>query len=340
METPATQSSSPEILCFSARTLKPFLSVLSQHPELPQDVIEPFQDLDPKRRISISAVLKLLSRAVELTGDESIGLRAARSTAPGDYDVLEYAASSCATLRQAIDIIRRYSRLVDDSADYSLEFWNGKAALILNSILPFSRVAADYRLAVIYLGINQWLEPDSAGIGEVWFRARQPDSDQEYSETFRKSKLRFQMPFDALVFDVGLLDAPFENADPKLHELLCQHVEMLLSDLPRCQSLTERVRMLIEEELPKGKTNAVHIASILDMSRRTLTLRLEQEGTTYKTLLDDLRRRLALRYLETTRMDMGEIAYLLGFSQTTAFHRAFRRWTDYTPHKYRRDIHR
>ncbi|MBN1654459.1 MAG: AraC family transcriptional regulator ligand-binding domain-containing protein [Deltaproteobacteria bacterium] len=340
IETPSSHTNSTEILCFSAQTLKPFLAILSQKPEIPGQLLETFRDLDPKRRIPISAVLKLLNNAIQLTGDEDLGLRAARAIDSGDFDVLEYAASSSATLREAIEIIQRYIRLLDDSADFSLQYWNGKASLVLNSILPLNRAATDFRLAGVYRGIFRSISSDEHGISEVWFRIRRPEKDQEYTLTFPKATLRFQMPFDAVVFDAELLDAPLINSDPKLHDVLRQHMEVLLSERPRTESLTERVRKLIETELPKGKTNAVHIASILDMSRRTLTRRLEQEGTSYKTLLDDLRRRLALRYLETTRMDMGKIAYLLGFSQTTAFHRAFRRWTDYTPHKYRREVHR
>ena len=74
------------------------------------------------------------------------------------------------------------------------------------------------------------------------------------------------------------------------------------------------------------------------MSPRTLGRRLEHEGTTFKELLDDLRRRLALRYVGGARSRaLTEIAFLLGFSQSAAFHRAFKRWTGQTPLEYRRE---
>jgi AraC-like DNA-binding protein len=72
------------------------------------------------------------------------------------------------------------------------------------------------------------------------------------------------------------------------------------------------------------------------MSESTLARHLEDEGTTFKALLDDLRRRLALRYVGLSQLPIAEIALLLGFSQAAAFHRAFRRWTDQTPLEYRR----
>jgi AraC-like DNA-binding protein len=72
------------------------------------------------------------------------------------------------------------------------------------------------------------------------------------------------------------------------------------------------------------------------MSPRTLGRKLEREGTTFKELLDDLRRRLALRYVGASDLALSEIAFLLGFSQAAAFHRAFKRWTSQTPLEYRR----
>ena len=77
-------------------------------------------------------------------------------------------------------------------------------------------------------------------------------------------------------------------------------------------------------------------ARSLQMSPRTLGRRLQHEGTTFKHLLDDLRRRMALRYVDGQELGLSEIAFLLGFSQTAAFHRAFKRWTAQTPLEYRR----
>jgi AraC-like DNA-binding protein len=90
------------------------------------------------------------------------------------------------------------------------------------------------------------------------------------------------------------------------------------------------------KELEGGNPSAVRIASALHMSGRTLTRRLEDEGTTFKDLLDDLRKSLSLRYVGSTDLGLSEIAFLLGFSQSAAFHRAFKRWTQQTPLEYRR----
>jgi len=86
-----------------------------------------------------------------------------------------------------------------------------------------------------------------------------------------------------------------------------------------------------------GSPSADHIAARLHMSRRTLARRLEQEGTTFKALLDELRRDLAMRWLVTEDLGVAELGHRLGFCEPAAFHRAFKRWSGKTPGQYRRD---
>lgn len=87
---------------------------------------------------------------------------------------------------------------------------------------------------------------------------------------------------------------------------------------------------------PEPNPSVANIASLLHVSPRTLGRRLGHEGTTFKELLADLRRQLALRYVGSSDLGLAEIAFLLGFSQSAAFHRAFKRWTSQTPLEYRR----
>jgi AraC-like DNA-binding protein len=138
------------------------------------------------------------------------------------------------------------------------------------------------------------------------------------------------------LFDRRLLDMPLPSADPKLHEVMRRHAEVMLNDLPRTRSLSDQVRELIAKELTSGNASVVRVASHLNVSSRTLERRLEREGTTFTYLLDDLRKRLALGYVGADHLDLSEVALLLGFSQTSAFHRAFKRWTNQTPLHFRR----
>ena len=170
----------------------------------------------------------------------------------------------------------------------------------------------------------------------MWFEHAQPEDLSEYARIFGQNKILFGMPHNGFVFAAELLSRPLPSADDKLHALIRKHADALVAELPRAQSFTQRVRELLLKELEGGNPSAVRIASALHMSGRTLTRRLEDEGTTFKDLLDDLRKSLSLRYVGSTDLGLSEIAFLLGFSQSAAFHRAFKRWTAQTPLEYRR----
>lgn len=108
--------------------------------------------------------------------------------------------------------------------------------------------------------------------------------------------------------------------------------------LPIPATFTSRVRDLVIPELGGGQPTATRIASLLHMSTRTLTRRLEREGTNFKAQLDEIRRGMALKCLAETNLTVSELAFRLGFNRPPAFHRAFKRWTGKTPLEHRRCV--
>ena len=148
--------------------------------------------------------------------------------------------------------------------------------------------------------------------------------------------LRFAAPHEGLVFPSRLLEAPLQSADPELNALLMRHAERAIALLPTTQSLATATRKLLLELLPAGDAAAPDVAARMGLSRRTMTRRLASEGTTYKELLEQARHDLALQYLSKSNLEIQQIAFLLGYSETTAFARAFKRWTDQTPFEFRK----
>jgi AraC-like DNA-binding protein len=104
---------------------------------------------------------------------------------------------------------------------------------------------------------------------------------------------------------------------------------------PPRDSLIDQVRNLIAEEFRGGEASLERIADRLGLTPRTLQRKLQELGTSYNDVLDQLRRQLAVRYLREPRMAICEVAYLLGFSEASSFHRAFKRWTGLTPKDFR-----
>jgi AraC-like DNA-binding protein len=316
--------------------VRPYARLFRRYPKLPAVFSEPLEALDPDERIPIVPLLEGLRAAVQITGDEDLGLKAAREIALGDYGAIEFMVNSAPSLRVAIQLLGRYLPLINDALEFSLRVDGDSASVQLDSSVVLPRAAADFQSAAFYLATLRRGEHMVDPSYEAWFSHPRPDNVDEYQRTFAPGRLHFDAPWNGFVFDARRLDQPLTSADPQLHDVLRKYADVLLAELPKAESQTERVRALITQQLAEGEPSAERIARTLHMSRRTLARKLEQEGTSFKDLLDDTRRRTALRYVGGHDLSMTEIAFLLGFSQSAPFHRAFKRWTGQTPLEYRR----
>ena len=294
-------------------------------------------ELGPSARVPIAAAHEMLRAAIERTGDQDLGLKAARTIEHGHFDVMEYASATAANWRQALQVLVRLAPLVNDAAQFRFEVDGAHALLVLATRVPLSRSAADFCTAAFWNSIETWLRGERL-VGEVWFAHPQPNDLSEYRQSFGQAKLVFDTAEYALLLPAALLDQPLQHADAKLHGILMAHAERLLAELPRVESLSERVRRGITETMPDGTVSAERVAAMLNMSRRTLSRQLGAEGTSFRALLEEVRQRFAKHYLESTNMGAADIAFMLGFSQSAAFVRAFRRWTGYAPGEYRRRL--
>jgi len=139
-------------------------------------------------------------------------------------------------------------------------------------------------------------------------------------------------------FDAAILDAPLPRAEPRLFGYLSRHADAVLAALPADAGWAERARREIVTLLASGEPRLGAVARRLAVSERTLHRRLAEESTGFATLVDAARQERALRLLEDRALSASEIGLLLGYSEPTAFHRAFRRWTGTTPQAYRRTV--
>jgi AraC-like DNA-binding protein len=171
---------------------------------------------------------------------------------------------------------------------------------------------------------------------ECRFSWPEPESTVEYERTFTNATLRFGALFDGFAFSSDYLEAPVPSADSGLHILLCQHLDQEVDRLSRRQTFAGSIRGIAVRDLLHSAPSAAGVAKQLGISVRTLNRRLEREGTSFRNVLDQVRQELALRYVGTHDMPLGEVASRLSFSHPEAFYRAFKRWTGETPLEYRR----
>jgi AraC-like DNA-binding protein len=299
--------------------------------------IEPRAFEDADARLPHEAALALWDEAARRSGDDAFGIHTAESIRPGAFDVLDYATRSSATLGHGLQRLVRYHRILHDGAVVRLE--RGSGGTILTHALPGSSVALPRQVSEFI--VAGWLVVARQATGmdfvpvEVRFRHPAPADASEHRRLFRTS-IRFASAVNGLVLDQATLDAPLVKSDAGLCAVLDRHLAELLERIPRATRLTERVRHLVGKDLVSGVPEAAAVARGLHMSRRTLQRLLRNERTSYRRLVESLRRELAARYLTEQEIAIAEIAFLLGFSETSAFHRAFKRWTGRTPAAFRR----
>src|SRR5262245_40909708 len=289
----------------------------------------------PGSRVPHAAAMRLWALAVGATGDPLLGLHVAQQVEPGVMDLIEYLARVSDTLGEALDRTSAYFGLLHDRVEFVVE--RDGAHAILRHVVPPGLEAhpayAENALASAVV-MSRRMTRQALPVDAVYFRHDAPRETAEYREVFQ-GPVTFAAPVDAVLIPRASLDAELIQADSALASILERHVKLLLGSSGP-PSLQRRIAHLLATELAGGRPGASHVARKLKMSPRTLRRSLRDEGCTFREVLSDVRRELAFRYLRDREVPIGEVAFLVGFSDANAFHRAFKRWTGTTPGEFRR----
>ncbi len=168
----------------------------------------------------------------------------------------------------------------------------------------------------------------------VAFAHEAPTDTAEHQRVFRTS-VQFVSGRTAIYLPTSILEAPNQQADPGLVSVLDDYADRLLEQMPSEATLSQRVRHQLMQDLKSGVPTAEDVAKELHMSVRTLHRTLQQEETTFRQLLSQLRHESAATYLADPTISIAEVAFLLGFNELSSFYRAFKRWTGQTPAQFR-----
>jgi AraC-like DNA-binding protein len=290
---------------------------------------------NPDLRVSHALVDRMLRGAVVQSGERDLGLLAAERLQPDHLDVIEYGARAQSTLRAAIEHSIRYYALLHDGFEADLQIVNDRAVFSVNfGSLPVSDCTLEFVLAVHLFATRRMTGQQALAPVETHFQHARPKTTLVHQRIFR-SPLHFGQPQTALVYPRAVLDSPLVDADVGLAKVLERLASDALQKLGRSTSLPERVREIVRQDLTSGKLTADSLARRLGMSSRTLHRRLVAQNSSYRAILDDVRREIALRCLRDPQLSIREVGYLLGFTTGPAFHRAFRRWTGTTAASFR-----
>ena len=292
----------------------------------------------PGERIEIDKIDAMLRVAIPLIDSPAFGLHAARCWHPSELGVLGYAWLSSSTLRTGLERAARYSRLIGERGATEIEDTRPGLKVRFGAnrgnpaVVPVAAVVVDIAMAVLLdlcrMNAGATLRPVAAGL-----RRRKPDAADAY-ERFFGCPVQFGAEENMFVLSAKDAARPLPSANRQLAAVFDR---MLTEELARVDKsdVVSRCRAAVLEHLSSGEGTEEDAARELHMSPRTLQRKLAEANTTYLQLVDDTRKDLALRYIEDPRRSVTDITFSLGFSQPSAFTRAFKRWTGLNPSEYR-----
>ncbi|MFI9203760.1 AraC family transcriptional regulator ligand-binding domain-containing protein [Streptomyces sp. NPDC053048] len=308
-------------------------------PLLQQAGIPPLLPGDDRARVSAEQFAGLIRALHRATGDEFLGLGPAPSR-PGTFAMMCHACLGCRDLGTAIRRAARFYGLFPGGPALALEREDDEAFFTLRDDLrdlPEGRFAAECVLAVWHR-LAGWLTGRRIPLLRVGFACPAPPHADEYATVFG-CPVRFGAVRTGAAFDARWLAAPLVRDEESLRELLRGAPAGLMGRRDDRTTVTEQVRRAFVRALREGRPprlpEVAQLAARLAVSPATLRRRLREEGTSYRLLMDQVRRDAAITGLTEGREPIAELAARLGFSEDTAFHRAFRRWTGVTPGTYR-----
>jgi AraC-like DNA-binding protein len=303
--------------------------------------ISPVDIGDLDGRIPLPSYVALFKAAAQLLDEPAIALQYGEAVRMQEISIVGLICEAC---ERTIDVgvqLNRYSRLMFDHEGGATDmvrgmrdetgFWMEAASDFFNSN-PFVVEAEFARL----VWNTRTMFKDNAEFqafgfpAEVHFAHPEPGYRQEYDRIFQ-APLVFGARWNAMRVDPRFLSLRQPPVNRYVFGVLSERAEALLKSLEASKTTRGRVEALLIPDLHKGDPSIERIAEHMGLSRQTLYRKLKAEGATFEKLLDELRHKMALHYLNGRKVSVNETAYLVGFSEPSAFSRAFRRWTGTSP---------
>jgi AraC-like DNA-binding protein len=292
--------------------------------------LSPEQLADPDARVSPSQFCVAWAELRRLTGDPLVALRMAERIPPGAFGVVEYVCRCAPTLGDALRHWVRYLNLLDDAVVVGLVEEGEHVCLRVLQESEAPAPASHELCFALLVARARLLSASPLRVAGVDFAHRCSAADADAYRRWFDAPVRFAAGTTQLVFPRAALAAPLVSADPHLLAILSRHADELQEKNRGEPPLTAQVQRALRAALRNDEASVEQIASKLGMTARSLQRRLKDENQSFQTVREGVRHELAVRYLDDD-LGIAEISFLLGFSEPSAFFRAFKRWTGLTP---------
>ncbi|MBY6004908.1 AraC family transcriptional regulator [Salipiger bermudensis] len=303
--------------------------------------ISPSAPRDPGQMIPAERYYDLLERIASQIDVTDLPVRTGASMRLDEYGALGLAFKAATTLGASYARVERYARLWTSVVEYELRPATGGTLFILHragELRLGMRLSNEATLASA-VSIARQVCPVPLAPVEVLIRHPAPRSVAAHEEWFG-CPVRFGAELDAILYANDVLARPNILGDEGISQYLATHLDAELSEITRTPALVTQSKAAIAQRLSEGTPKMAEIARGLGLSARSFHRRLAEQGMSFQSLTEDTRRDLAEGLLRDERHSLAEIAFLTGFSEQSAFTRAFKRWLGTTPATYRKHMSR
>lgn len=285
-------------------------------------------------RVPLLQATELWHRAVAATDDPVLGLAAAQRVQPASAHAVSLAWFASCTLREALLRLTRFHRVINAGISIRLLDFPERIELEIHPVVPdtIAPEAIDGFCAVTIRFCRMLLDEDYAAQA-VELQRSDPDRPLAYQGALGVAPV-FHAERNALTLSTARLDELLPAGDRELAEHLDAIAQRELAHLDE-PGLTDTIQGCVEALLPTGRPTLDMVARLVNRSTRSLQRALQQEGTSFKELVEAGQRNQAMRYIRETDHPLSAIALAVGFSDQSNFNRAFRRWTGLSPATWR-----
>jgi len=308
---------------------------------------DPLDESAPGYRPQISAMQysRVYQQVLQVLQDETFGLAGSELAAPGAFKMMCYCIVSCRNLGQAIQRMAEFYRTFFDErsqlyANFSEQYARVGYRTLQGDVDARDVLAVAYGLSLWHRFFG-WLCGRPIELKRVDFRGPAPERVDKYERLFG-CPVYFGQASDLLYFDSACLAWPVVHTEHSLREFLrtAPYQLLIMDNEPDGRSLSVQVKAIMGHDFSAGFPSFETISRALSTSAPTLRRRLKREGTTFQQLKDEARRDASILWLDRPEVSINAVALQMGFTDPSAFHRSFKKWTGCTPGQFRAERRR
>lgn len=298
--------------------------------------LDPILLTQPEATVDTPDFIRLLQLVMRRTEDEFLGLGRGTKSKPGTFSMMAHAVINCPSLGKAMERSAQFYRIVDMPLELTLEEGSTESRLILRAASPEHDNILE---AIIFISLRFWSWLTGRNLEPIAIQLDFPEPPQadQFRRAFR-GPVTYSNARNAVVFPTAWLSLPLVQNPLSLSKFLKDSLAHIIVGNSQPIGLPEQIRAIISKGYGNTFPDFAQVCETLNMTPQTLRRRLKEENTSYQAIKDSIRQDAACYYLSKEELSIDEIALMMGFSEASSFHRAFKKWTGKTPAACRREL--